>query len=113
MNKIKPIWLRNWSVPSDDTGNRKLLIFGKKNPKKDGPNIIPAKISPITIGCPIFLNNIPTIRAKVIITIICKIKIARGSERLLSKDLKKTWKLLTLVKLIWSQQRPLQICRLL
>jgi hypothetical protein len=43
---------------------------------------MPATISPITAGCPIFLNKKPNSLAKAIITIICKSKTASGSVRL-------------------------------
>jgi hypothetical protein len=36
--------------------------FGKKWPRNEGPRMIPATISPMTLGCPILLNRKENIR---------------------------------------------------
>ncbi|MCY1461041.1 hypothetical protein D9M71_786570 [compost metagenome] len=70
MKRIKPIWLKNCKFPKDSFGNKAAENSGKYIPTKDGPKTIPAIISPITDGCPIFLKNHPNKRAtKIIVTI--------------------------------------------
>ena len=42
-------------------GNKNAAKSGNKAPRTDGPKTIPAIISPITEGCPIFASSIPKI----------------------------------------------------
>ena len=67
IKSISPIWLKNCKLPNDSFGNKAKENSGKYRPNKDGPSKIPAKISPMTVGCPIFLKNHPKKRATRII----------------------------------------------
>ena len=74
MKRIRPSWLNNCKVPKEFCGKRNALQEGKANPKREGPKNIPAAISPITAGWPIFLNKKPNTRAVNMIAMICSSK---------------------------------------
>ena len=78
IKSISPIWLKNCKFPKDSTGNKESENSGKYKPSKDGPRTIPAIISPITDGCPIFLKTQPKKRATTIMVTICAKRMARG-----------------------------------
>ena len=88
IKRISPIWLKNCKFPSDSFGNNMLEYSGKYMPTSDGPSTIPAIISPMTLGWPIFLNSQPKKRATKIMVIICANKIASGWPRLCCIDSK-------------------------
>ena len=54
INRISPNWLRIVMLASDSTGKRNPEASGSKCPSTDGPSTIPATISPMTVGWPIF-----------------------------------------------------------
>ena len=85
INNIKPIWLRNWRFINEAGGNKNFENSGKSNPNNDGPSTMPAIISPITVGCPIFIISQPNNRAIRIIVRTWKIKIANGCWKLCKK----------------------------
>lgn len=78
MNSISPIWLRKLMLPNNDAGNMKSKASGKYNPNNEGPNTTPARISPTTVGCPIFLQIHPKIRTVTRMTMICIMRVAIG-----------------------------------
>ena len=92
INNINPTWLKNWRLINDDTGNRKAEKLGKNKPKTEGPRIIPAIISPITVGCPNLLKMIPNNLANSTIVISCNTNTLKGFCRFPLKEFKKTVK---------------------
>jgi len=72
IKRISPIWLKNWRFPKDCIGNNANEKSGKYIPNKEGPRKIPAIISPITDGWPIFLKIQPKKRATIMMVIICQ-----------------------------------------
>ena len=91
MKRIKPIWLKNCKLPKDSFGNKAAENSGKYIPTNDGPKTIPAIISPITDGCPIFLKTHPNKRATKIIVTICANNIANGCCRFSTIECKKSF----------------------
>src|SRR5690606_35762389 len=88
INRINPIWLKNCRLPKEASGNKAAEKSGKYMPKKEGPKTIPAMISPITEGCPIFLKSQPNSLATNMMTIICTNKIANGCCKLCNMELR-------------------------
>ena len=78
IKRISPNWLRIVMLPSDSIGKRNPETSGDRCPKTEGPSTIPATISPITVGCPIFWNNQPNRRHVSRIVMICNSRMPMG-----------------------------------
>jgi len=61
------------------------LYEGKVKPNTEGPKKMPAAISPITVGWPIFLNKKPNTLAVKMIAMICSNKTDRDPDELCRK----------------------------
>ena len=81
MKSTTPIWLSRLSVPIEAGGKRKAIVCGESKPSTDGPNTIPATISPITGGWPILRKSAANSLAATMITIICSSKMLSGLLR--------------------------------
>ena len=82
INRTNPIWLNSFKFISDSGGNSAAENSGKKYPSNEGPKTIPATISPITPGCPMYLKRNEKIRTVIKITMICNNKIVSEFVRL-------------------------------
>lgn len=74
MKSISPNWLSMLMLPKDSAGKRNADTLGIRLPKTDGPSMIPATISPMTVGWPIFTKSHPNRRHVNNIVIICSSK---------------------------------------
>ena len=77
MNRTRPIWLNRFRFVSEFTGKRCANNSGKKYPRREGPSTIPATISPITPGCPMYLKRNENTRTVSRITMIWINKIVK------------------------------------
>ena len=75
MNKIKPNWLNIVIFDKESGGKRNSDTLGSKFPRTEGPKTIPATISPITVGWPIFRNSQPNILQTINMAMIWSSKI--------------------------------------
>ena len=82
MNRTNPIWLNKFKFISDSGGNSAAENSGKKYPSNEGPKTIPATISPITPGWPMYLKRNENIRTVIKITMICNNRIVSELVRL-------------------------------
>ncbi len=81
INKTNPNWLKMFKLPKDFGLNMVENNSGANLPKIEGPSMIPAMISPMTVGWPIFPKNQPKILATNRMAKSCNNNMAAGSAK--------------------------------
>ena len=71
MNSTSPTWASICNSFSESAGNSAVDTSGRSQPSSDGPSMMPAATSAITIGCPMRRIATPSRRDTVTMTITC------------------------------------------